>query len=127
MMTAHQLRLLGIIPLPFLVLAMGYPMYRVLATGKYLRFVGLMYALFAAWGVAFCLFVPVWLAEAFHDKRICDCLPDGPGAAAMLLYGMGSELCLLWRGLGREMGLATSQEGEARVTIGKCNISANSD
>jgi hypothetical protein len=94
MMTAHQLQFIGIIQFPFFVLAMGYPMYRVLVTGKYLRFVGLMNALFAAWGVAFCLFVPMWLAEAFQDKRIYDCFPDGPGAAAMLFMGWGPSFVL---------------------------------
>ena len=99
-MTPLQIQLINLSQGVVFILAIAFPLYRVLVTGKYLASVGLMYLCFVLWGFAFCLFLPSYLAGAFHDQRVYDHFPDGTGAAGMLVTGWMPSLVFCGIALG---------------------------
>lgn len=99
-MTPIQILLINFSQILAFALAIAIPVYRVLVSGRFWASVGLGYLCFILWGFAVCLFLPAAFATIFHEKRIYEYFPDGPGAAGMLIAGWIPSLVLCTSALG---------------------------
>lgn len=86
-MSPSQIQLINTSQILALVFAIACPMYWVFVTGKLWPAVAFGYVGFVCWGFAVCLVMPVFFSDLFHDKRVFEYFPEGPGATVMLFMG----------------------------------------
>src|ERR1700677_3819002 len=70
-----------------MALAIGFPIWRLVATGRFWPSFLRMWLFLFIWALLFCMIIPLFITFAFHQKYVFERFPDLKGIPAMLIIG----------------------------------------
>jgi hypothetical protein len=77
-----------------LAVALGLPIWRIAATGRFWPSFFRMWLYMILWAILVSMFIPPVVAALFHDKRVYDYFPDGLAVTGMIFGGWVSCMIL---------------------------------
>jgi magnesium-transporting ATPase (P-type) len=77
-----------------LACAIGFPIWRLMTTGRFWPSFLRMWLFLFIWSLLFCIILPLLITFAFHRRDVFEYFPSGRGVAAMLMIGWFTSLIL---------------------------------